>query len=200
MVIAPPATNVVITPLASLALAAARDPNVLEELDLTTQEAVGNRMVLNHVFKKFGYDEDAMVMDLLTFENATLARPVFTAFYGTNIQLAGLFSVMSSALKPLVAQTGDGGSRRLLQSSSADIQQELQKQLATNIYSQLSILPLTSSIRTGDSKVIARIMEDTYASVCDTFGDVPEVDDSKRAAFFLGVAKVSAATGTCTYT
>jgi hypothetical protein len=194
MVVAPPTTNVVITPLSTLALVAARDPDVLFELDLTTQQAIGSRKVLSHVFKQYGYDEAAMGMDLLTFENATLSRPIFTAFYGTNIQLAGLFSVMSSALRPLVAQTGDGdGRRRLQQTTTADLEQELQRQLAINIYDKLSVNPFTSVIHTGDTDIIANIMRATYAAVSGNFSDVAPVDATKLDQFFLGIAKVSAA-------
>jgi hypothetical protein len=190
MVLAPPATNVVITPLASLALAAARDPQVLAHLNLTTQQALGSRKLLSYVFKKYGYDEAAMGIDLLTFENATLSRPAFAAFYGTNIQLAGLFSILTAALRPLVAQTG---SRRLQETTTADVDQELQRQLATNIYNQLAVTPFTSALRTGDTAAIATVMRATYDNVCKKFNTVPSVDAIKLDQFFLGVAQVTAA-------
>jgi hypothetical protein len=189
MVLAPPATNVVITPLASLALAAARDPQVLSQLGLTTQQALGSRKLLSYVFKKYGYDEAAMGIDLLTFENATLSRPAFAAFYGTNIQLAGLFSILTAALRPL-AQTG---SMHLQETTTAELDQELQRQLAINIYNQLSVTPFTSALRTGDTAAIVNIMRATYDNVCKKFNIVRSVDAIKLNTFFLGVAQVSAA-------
>jgi hypothetical protein len=188
LVIAPPVTKAFITPLASLSLVAARDPDVLTELDLTTQEAIGSREVLSFVFKKFGYDEASMDMDFLTFESATIARPGFAAFYGTNIQLAGLFSILGSCLGPLLKPSGGG--RRLLQ-ISPELESALWEELAVNIFDHLQINPTGSYFKSGDDKVLISILNETYSNLAGRFDDEPEIDAAKLTELFEGIAKVS---------
>jgi hypothetical protein len=188
LVLAPPTTKAVITPMSSLSLVAARDPDVLEELGLTAQEAVGSRAVLSYVFKKYGYDETAMGMDLLTFEGATIGRPVFTAFYGTNVQLSGLFSVLSSTLAPLLGLPAV--SRRLL--GTSDLQKALMQELSTKIYENLQVNPTTSYFQTGNAAAITSILNETYTNIATQFSGVPVVGAAKLSELYNGVAKVGA--------
>lgn len=192
MVLAPPTTTAFITPMSSLSLAAARDPAVLEELDISYPEAIGSRTLLSYVFKKYGYDEKALGMDLLTFEGATIARPVVTAFYGTNIQLAGVMSILSSTLVPLLGLSG--ASRRLLGSSAdvAQVQDALMNELLTNIFGHLKVDPTTSYFKTGDADVIQGILNETYTNIATQFSDaVPVVKAVKLSELFAAIAKVS---------
>lgn len=186
LAIAPPTTSAVITPLATLALAASRDTTLLDELKLTTQQAIGSRKVLAAVFKKYGYDEASIGIDLLTFENATIARPMFAAFYGTNIQLAGLFSIMSAALTPILPKPAVPATRRLLADSTSPAQ-AISEALTFNIYKMLAVTPAASLIDTTD---ISSLLAAAYADASAKVTGVAPVDAAKQTDFFKAVAKV----------
>jgi hypothetical protein len=178
--------------VATLALAASRDPAVLSELDLNTQEAIGSRDVLTYVFKKYGYDEAALGMDLLTFTNATIARPAFAAFYGTNIQLAGLFSILSAAVTPLLpTHPAPTTLRRLLQTPTVDPAKALSEALAINIFKYLPVTPATSIIDTSDKTAMRRLINAVYAEVSAKIGGVAPVEFAKLAKLAGAVAEVS---------
>lgn len=202
LVIAPPTKHAFITPISTLSLVASRDPEVLEMLGLTAQEAVGSRTILSYVFRKFGYDEANIGMDLLTFDGATIARPVFTAFYGSNIQLAGLLSILSACLAPLLTQS-PGSVRELLAQSPGSVTEPLQdllmEELSIAIFDKLKtnqlVQPSTSYINTGNTSVIASIMTSTYDRVATVIGK-SSVHDSQLTEFFQGVAQVSGRYGT----
>jgi hypothetical protein len=193
LALAPPTTTAVITPLATLALAASRDTAVLTELKLTTQQAIGSRDVLTYVFKKYGYNETALGMDLLTFTNATIARPAFAAFYGTNIQLAGIFSILNAALTPVLpTPLAPTTSRHLLQTPAVDPATALSEALTINIFKLLPVTDAaTSLIDTSDKAAMLSLMNAVYTEVSASIGGTKPVADSKLAQLLTGVAQVS---------
>jgi hypothetical protein len=195
LALAPPTTTAVITPLATLALAASRDPAVLAELKLSTQEAIGSRDVLSYVFKKYGYDEAALDMDLLTFTNATIARPAFAAFYGTNVQLAGLSSILTAALTPVLPKPSPIATRHLLETPTLDPAKALSEALAINIFKHLPVTAATSLIDTGNKDAMLDLMFDAYTEVSAKIGGVAPVEFAKLAKLAGAVAEVSGGAG-----
>jgi hypothetical protein len=192
LALAPPTTTAVITPLATLALAASRDAATLTQLELTTQQALGSRELLSYVFKKYGYDEAALGMDLLTFTNASIARPAFAAFYGTNIQLAGLFSIMSAALTPVLPKPAVPATRHLLDAPvEVDAVKALSEALTINVYKYLPVTAATSLIDTSDAAAMLSLMNGVYADVSAKVSGTPTVTDAKLTQLFAGVAEVS---------
>lgn len=171
---------------------ASHDSAALEALNLTQTNAIGNIEVFHYLFKKYGYDEAKMGMNLLNFSNVTVARPGFAAYYGTSVQLAGLFSILGRSLSALLGEVDGAVSRkRLLLTQQQPVSQALQQHLLAHIYDQLPVNQEMSYLYTNNTGVIASIMNTTYSSAAVNRSHVPAVPAQKLQEFYDGVAYVS---------
>lgn len=129
-------------------------------------------------------------MGFLTYENMTLARPAFAAIYGTNMQLAGLGSVLTSTLAPLLRAAPPPSGRRLQQAgASLPSTQRLQTQLAAQLWTRARAEGANTLISTS---AIRDIMRATYDALASSSSGGAAVPPSKLDALLQAVSKVRA--------
>lgn len=148
-----------------------------------------------HRHRRITQHAPRMQVDLLTFENMTASRPVYAAFTGLNVQLAGLFSMLSKALGPLFEPSSaakNSHGRRLQQAlSPAALAAELQSQLAAQLWA--AVMTSNASTALTAPATIQAVLQQTYTQMAAAVPPTVAVPPQQLVELCEVVATVSAA-------